>query len=749
MRRTFVHISDLHYRPDWPEEIGLVSARFVEDLARHVRDFPETYLVFSGDIVRAGESMEYDSSLISTFDQRLTDAGLPRNRRICIPGNHDVSRIALTPLRLLHEGATSLAVDERQFNDNLSQLSRTLFDPIFANYRSFEGAFAEYNCCTSGVSGTGWELDDGLGVFCLNTALCSLGGLESSGGKPISDKGRLLIDTRTLHSWLASTPSTTRVLVMHHPTEWLADWAANELENIVSRDFQLVLVGHIHQSDATFSTRGAGGTVQCVAPPLFTTKAGPLGYTYVTLDSDTSAIAIVYRQWSAKQNFVTGTSLAGNDAGRITFSTTNVEQPSALKTPPPNSRTDTLAVLQAEFDEAVTSYSSKRAIWVARDLANVPETSIDRVSAVMTSSDSLAKTLRACTIRAPQQFGLTCLGRYIALTHYDSSQSRSTVVMIDTPSTPTHPHGPTTRVDDRCKELGADRESVAGIILDQWRNDKHAHRVLRDLTKAFPGTPIMLLHGVDDAADIANGIGSEELADFESLYLWSLSRTRIRELVSAYLEDLTKLDDDRVTKKVIQDIDALNIHRTPLNCLMILKLLEQAFDDSPVNRTEMIGRVLYLLFYQFDKIPRYASRPDLKDCEYALGYVCEWLIRSSTSSFTKDEFYAKVNDYCTTQLLDLDREVLFAFLVSENILVRRGGMFEFRFSYWLYFFAAHRMHHSADFAAYILGDGRYAAFPEVIEFYTGIDRRRTDAVTILTSDLKRMNAAFSAALGSQ
>ena len=87
-------------------------------------------------------------------------------------------------------------------------------------------------------------------------------------------------------------------------------------------------------------------------------------------------------------------------------------------------------------------------------------------------------------------------------------------------------------------------------------------------------------------------------------------------------------------------------------------------------------------------------------------------------------------------------EVLFAFLVIKNVLVRKGADFGFRFSYWLYYFAAHRMHHDQVFSAFILSDGRYAAYPELIEFYAGIDRRRSDAVACLITDLARMNSDF-------
>jgi hypothetical protein len=45
------------------------------------------------------------------------------------------------------------------------------------------------------------------------------------------------------------------------------------------------------------------------------------------------------------------------------------------------------------------------------------------------------------------------------------------------------------------------------------------------------------------------------------------------------------------------------------------------------------------------------------------------------------------------------------------------------------------MHHDEDFTNYMFKDKNYLAFPELIEFYTGIDRRRENALKILTDDL--------------
>ena len=46
------------------------------------------------------------------------------------------------------------------------------------------------------------------------------------------------------------------------------------------------------------------------------------------------------------------------------------------------------------------------------------------------------------------------------------------------------------------------------------------------------------------------------------------------------------------------------------------------------------------------------------------------------------------------------------------------------------------MHKNKEFADFILQDMNYASYPELIEFYTGIERNRDDALTILTNDIK-------------
>lgn len=108
---------------------------------------------------------------------------------------------------------------------------------------------------------------------------------------------------------------------------------------------------------------------------------------------------------------------------------------------------------------------------------------------------------------------------------------------------------------------------------------------------------------------------------FNVLHLLALPRTQIRKVVCEYNKSKDIGEEDIVLSKVVTDLDTLNIHRTPLNCITLLKVSEKHFDESPVNRTNMLEMVLFVLF-NLEGIPTYKTKPDLKDCEYVLGCFC-------------------------------------------------------------------------------------------------------------------------------
>ncbi|MBK8806955.1 MAG: hypothetical protein IPO21_10050 [Bacteroidales bacterium] len=284
--------------------------------------------------------------------------------------------------------------------------------------------------------------------------------------------------------------------------------------------------------------------------------------------------------------------------------------------------------------------------------------------------------------------------------------------------------------------LGLKISDIKAIIIDSWNSyELDSFKKLKNLSDSYKNIPIIVMHTIEDAKFLKEPNDIKIERHFKHLFLLALPRTQIRKVVAEYNKVKEIGIEDNLLTKVVSDLDVLNIHRTPMNCLTLLKVAEKYFDESPINRTDMIEKVLFVLF-NMDGIPRYKSKPDLKDCEYVLGRYCENMMRTDKYCFSRDSFVNELKTFCKEKLIDLEVEVVLDVLVLNHIIVKQEFEYCFRSSFWVYYFAAKRMHNDKDFADYIFSSKKYISCPEIIEFYTGIDRNKIDALEILTKDIK-------------
>jgi len=214
--------------------------------------------------------------------------------------------------------------------------------------------------------------------------------------------------------------------------------------------------------------------------------------------------------------------------------------------------------------------------------------------------------------------------------------------------------------------------------------------------------------------------------------------SQLRNMVSVYNKKRRIGEEEIVLKRLNDDIQNFNMHRTPLNCISLLEVFSNSFDENPVNRTAMIERLLRIIFENED-VPNYKSLPDVKDCEFAIGYYCEQMIRKEQYYFGSKQFYDRISDFCKQQKITLDINYLFSILLKNQILCQYDNdLYGFRFAFWVYYFAAMRMTKSQEFAKFILEKENYAHYPEVLEFYTGSDRTRNDAAQIVIQDINKV-----------
>ena len=722
MKKIIIHLSDLHFRKNWEEDQGFVLDAFFKDLQKQVEQtiISNVYIAFSGDIVLAGKDPELYKDFFNQFEAELSRLKIPKIQRIFVPGNHDVSDEFIESNAVEHEGIVIQNLKEKDFNDYIQKTKPNILKDKFKNYEEFEKKFAHYGVSKDILSGVGWDIGDGIGIYCLNSAICSSGGYND-----INDKERLAIYTRGIYKWISNNKDKIKILIMHHPLRWLKKWAQPVLTNLLRNEFSLCLSGHVHNQAIFYSINKEHSLVECSAPPLLTNKDGDLGYALISV-SNKGVLNIQYRQWTKKNTFVTGVNFSDTDDGKIVIKKSSNDD---------KSKEAITRILENNLDNALRSFSSQPIIWVEPILCNRSELSKDiddNTNQPINLTDFISNP-KSTIIKAPPQFGLTCLAHRIAKEAWENDSFLWLYLNCNTIKS-------LNRLDRIVKKstnaLGVEKRNINGIILDSWTTvEKYFVKILHSLSDTYKNIPIIVMQTTDNMG-LANEDEKETIdREFDILFLHSLPRTHIRKAISVYNNKVHIGEEDAVVEKIVSDLHLLNIHRTPLNCLTLLKVFEKYFDESPVNRTKMIEMILFLLF-NVDALPTYKSRPDLKDCEYVLGRFCEKMIRNGVYHFDRDEFTRELEAVCSEKLIDLEIDVVFDVLHANQIVVRQNGQFCFRFSYWISYFAAQRMHHNKEFAEYILGEKRYVSFPEMIEFYTGIDRRREDALEILIKDLR-------------
>ena len=389
--------------------------------------------------------------------------------------------------------------------------------------------------------------------------------------------------------------------------------------------------------------------------------------------------------------------------------------------------------LEETFRDSITLFYGQKTDWIDRRLCEhdfyVDECLAHSIKKSFPASDILQKK-ESCVIRAPSLFGLTTLGHYLCYKAY--ALYNKLWVYLDVANVGIREEKLQSWVSKW--ERKASR-SASCIVVDSWSfGHGNGRKTLENLEKLFPKKRLILLTTIDSPANPLSLEVLQPKRKYKVFDLLALTKNDVRHVVEL-AGGAIKHETDVILEKIIRDMEMLNVHRTPMNCLTLLKVAEESFDRNPINRTHMLETLLVVLF-NINELPTHGSVPDAKDCEQILGAFCEYLLKNTVFSFKKDLYFNTCAAFCKTKLIEIDYNILWEILVRNKIIIAGdNGDYRFKARFWVCFFAAKRMIYDKDFYDYIFSEKRYTSFPEVVEFYTGINRNETGILTLLAKDL--------------
>lgn len=721
MKYAFVHISDIHYRKEEPEGVSTVLKSFIQDLTKQKKIFSDYtfYIAITGDIVFAGKDSVAYEQFSAELDHELNNLGLKKEFRLMVPGNHDIDQVILKNNLDDFINTTKQNIDtEQSFNNFICK--ENILTQKFENYELFESDFVKYGIYYSTV-GHGWEIDNYLGVYCLNTALTSFGGVEE-----INDEKKLAICTRELTEWCNKKKTPLNILLMHHPINHLNDWSKDEIKSIIENNFSLCLSGHNHEKDV-FYNKISQNTLICSSPQLFTKKNDSLGYAIVLI-KENNIDKIIYRQY-VKGCFLNGSIFAENDEGIVDIQN-NYFRVKVIKN---------MEILELKLRNALESFKNQPEIFVEPKISKSREFNNEENMLY-----EIIKEPQSTIITAQPQFGLSSLAHYLRKEAYklnsfwiylDANQIKARSVAKE--------------IDEQLHVFDKNNNEINCIIVDSWNESFTDHQnIVKFIDSKYENIPIIILTSYIGFAYKQNFSFSKLKHNFITLHLQALQRDKIRELVSNYNKIKNIANEDEIVSKVVNDLEALNIHRTPLNCFTLLKVFEKNFNESMINRTKMIKAVLFILFTDIESFIYSSKKPDVDDVEYLLGDFCKTLIQKHTTKFMLTELKASMKRCAENKLISVDIETIINILLSNNILLSfYENELEFKHCYWIYYFAGTYMAKDDEFRDYILRDRNYVNYPEIIEFYTGWDGQREYAVQTLLKETTELTNIVNSRIG--
>jgi predicted DNA-binding transcriptional regulator YafY len=253
----WLHLSDIHLGSEDGYGHDIVLSALIEAFSDGgtLADRRPDVIFCTGDIAQSGKPAQY-----VTAGQFFTDlsrtTGVPTERIFLVPGNHDIDRDRVSK-------AFVLPLADRR-------AAESFFGPDGVEDREIAfrrfGAYAEFQRDRFGLPFTA-ERPYLLTRFRIGVEIVGVLGLNTAWIAHQADaQGKLVIGERLVRQALrelADEPSTIRVVLLHHPLDWLRDFERDAVRSLLVESVDFILHGHLHaqRPEAVIGPEGAAAVL--------------------------------------------------------------------------------------------------------------------------------------------------------------------------------------------------------------------------------------------------------------------------------------------------------------------------------------------------------------------------------------------------------------------------------------------------------------------------------------------------------
>jgi predicted MPP superfamily phosphohydrolase len=759
-RVNLLHISDLHYNRHWDSNQKIVYEAFLKDLrSSNSKILRPDIIIFSGDIVRDGDDNESFSLVKKNFiEPLLEDTGLDKDRFFLIPGNHDVQRGAISKRISVQESLEDQLSERDKLNEfYASNPHHEYIRQKLNNFLSMKESLDNNSVIASDLFFDACyvrELD--IALACINTAWMSRGGLSDR-----SDRQHLLVPEFSVRRALEAFPETkVKILVGHHPLDWLADYAHQDMRRLLERGFNMYLHGHMHEPIAASVHSTIGHTLMHQSGALYTDRRRYNGYSLISVSPTHGHAQVNLRSfYERREQFDAAVDVVSD--GR--WYSSNAAKAFFERLPIPLEATKVFQwvterltpFLKETLDEGFgdrpvseTFVPPRLAKRSGEDFAstsdNAPEHEIYALSDLIMGEDNLL-------IVARPEFGKTTLLRQLALRIVSApSQSDRPFVpcLVDFSEIKPGTNRFLRLLRAQLPHIQDSSFSFTKLLLhghlvvlvdDVDLKDHKRLRLLSDFIKQNAKNRFIMTTDthVLDQFDLTASL--DVSVPFTVLRMEPFGRKEMRQLVERWDFKDRRFDRESILDRLVTDIVHINVPLTPVNGTILLTIFDGQGDFHPINKAVLIETFVETLLEKSSLREALRARFDFRNKIHLLSHLAADMAKEDRYRLPYDQLMSVSRSYFASVGLPEQSKEQIDHFISAKILEERDGMIGFRYRAFLEYFVAEQMKESDTFKAWVLSDDNYLSFSNEIGYYAGIRRSDISLLDLIGSRFEELN----------
>jgi len=519
---------------------------------------------------------------------------------------------------------------------------------------------------------------------------------------------------------------------MHHPLDWFG-LEKNIISSHINKDYDLLFVGHVHESSTMIQT-GFTGTLftdiasSCTSDIRSDSKAFSNGFSIIDYKKTKQIIDVdctFYKYNHTNKEYVLNTDLGDN--GKFVHKhqkqKSSCDQVLIEKC---------LSNIQNEFYPFIDEHVIAQKIHICSSIKDAfilpPITIQDNEDDLVTLND-ICKSRQNQIFFGSYEIGKTTLLFRIVREFVDEYiQLRKIPVYLDLNEIGNKDIIPIIKQflnvsTDDANRLVADNLIVLfadNLDFTELNEDK-INRISRFL-KDNPEIQIIATSTNDLIGVPPQNYVKKTKISFSNFFIRPLKSTHIKGLMTKWIPEEDSLKRDARLDKMVTNFCSYSLPCTAMSVSLFLWSTENA-DRKPINQAILLDIYIEIVLEKLAKENIYRASFNYKNKAMLLAYIAEQMLPSENPNYSidYDEYIKNIQKYLKSVGFKYDVSRIAEYFIERKIFTKiSDNQIKFTHSCFFHFFLAKRMEFNPKFKSIVLEKTTFHMYPKEIDYYTGL-----------------------------